>query len=70
MKKHSIEVVTVEGSRHHTAWGDMSDDELAQAQNFLKGISDMVYLHMETTAGTTYFNPAHIVSVTILEREV
>jgi hypothetical protein len=67
--EYSLEVVTVEGSRHFTPWGVMSDEELTQTHNFLKQITEMKYFHMETDAGTAYFNPAHVVSVTLRKRE-
>lgn len=73
MSKPQIQftIVTVLGDVHRSHWTDRPDeDDLEEVVDVLKNFKNLDHLSLETDMGQMmFFNPSHVVSFTIEERE-
>jgi hypothetical protein len=68
MKIH-VEVVDITGRLHVGNSSEYAEDELADLHEFVKHIAKMNNFNLETGNGKVHFNPAHIVTATVVREE-
>lgn len=66
MNKYRLMITTILGETSTSEWSESSVEDIDKFAKFLKKLKNLDNLYMEVPGGKTiYFNPDHVVSVTI-----